>query len=69
MNIKDYFKYTPGTIGTEMPMFMRPIAKSLIKNITRPRGAFIIGILVTLFLLPCTIGPYIIVGNLLSGIA
>ncbi|MEE9525196.1 MAG: hypothetical protein V3V78_01145 [Candidatus Woesearchaeota archaeon] len=67
MNIKDYFKYKPGTIGTEMPMFMRPIAKNLIKNITRPRGAFIIGILVTVFLLPCTIGPYIVVGNILSG--
>jgi cytochrome c biogenesis protein CcdA/glutaredoxin len=66
MNIKDYLHYTPGTVGTEMPMFMRPIAKSLIKNITRPRGAFIIGILVTLFLLPCTIGPYVVVGNLLS---
>ncbi|MBR9691987.1 hypothetical protein GOV06_04315 [Candidatus Woesearchaeota archaeon] len=66
MNVKDFFKYTPGTIGTEMPMFMRPIAKSLIKNITRPRGAFIIGIVVTLFLLPCTIGPYLVVGNILS---
>jgi glutaredoxin len=66
MNIKDYLHYTPGTVGTEMPIFMRPIAKSLIKNITRPRGAFIIGILVTLFLLPCTIGPYVVVGNLLS---
>jgi len=66
MNIKDFFRYTPGTVGTEMPMFMRPIAKNLIKNITKPRGAFLIGILVTLFLLPCTIGPYVVVGNLLS---
>jgi len=68
MNIKDYFKYKPGGFATEMPMFMRPFAKNMIKNITRPRGAFVIGILVTLFLLPCTIGPYVIVGNLLSGI-
>lgn len=68
LNVKDYFSYQPGSIGTEMPMFLRPIAKNLIKNITRPRGAFIIGILVTLFLLPCTIGPYVIVGNLLSGL-
>jgi len=66
LNIRDYFKYKPGSIGTEMPMIMRPIAKNLIKNITRPRGAFIIGIFVTLFLLPCTIGPYLVVGNLLS---
>ena len=66
LNIKDFFHYTPGTVGTEMPGFMRPIAKNLIKNITRPMGAFIIGILVTVFLLPCTIGPYVIASGLLA---
>lgn len=65
-NIKDSIKYKSGTFGTEMPMFMRPIAKSVISAITKPVGAFIIGIFVTLFLLPCTIGPYIIAGERLS---
>ncbi len=36
-----------------------------ILKITRPRGAFLIGALVTVFLLPCTIGPYIICGGIL----
>lgn len=67
MNFKDYFSYKPGTFATEMPLSFRPIVKNMIKNITRPRGAFIIGVFVTLFLMPCTIGPYLIVGNLLSG--
>ena len=69
LNIKDYFDYKPGGIATEMPMFMRPHAKLLIKKITSPTGAFFIGILVTIFLLPCTIGPYIIASGLLSKIA
>lgn len=66
LNVKDFFKYQPGSFATEMPMTMRPRVKLLIKSITSPRGAFVIGILVTLFLLPCTIGPYIIASGSLS---
>ena len=66
LNIKDYFMYKPGGIATEMPMFMRPYAKLWIKKITSTGGAFVIGILVTLFLLPCTIGPYIIASGILA---
>ncbi len=66
LNIKDFFMYKKGGVGTEMPIWMRPKAKKVIQKITSPRGAFIIGFLVTLFLLPCTIGPYIIASGLLS---
>lgn len=66
LNIRDYFKYSPGGLATEMPMSMRPRVKSIIKKITSPGGAFIIGFLVTVFLLPCTIGPYIIASGLLA---
>jgi len=65
LNIKDFIKYKPGSIGTEMPMFMRPKVKRIISGITSPKGAFGVGLFVTLFLLPCTIGPYIIVGGVL----
>ncbi len=68
-NLKDYFKYKPGGIATEMPMKMRPRVKLLIKRITSPAGAFVIGIFVTLFLLPCTIGPYLIASARLSGLS
>jgi len=67
-NIKDFIKYKPGGLATEMPMKFRPRVKQLIKKITSPKGAFIIGILVTLFLLPCTIGPYIIASGTLSAL-
>jgi len=66
LNIRDYFNYKAGTIGTEMPLGMRPKVKKWINKITSPTGAFIIGFIVTLFLLPCTIGPYIIASGLLS---
>lgn len=66
LNIKDFFYYKAGSVGTEMPLFMRPKAKKTISKITSSGGAFIIGFIVTLFLLPCTIGPYIIASGLLS---
>lgn len=57
LNVKDYFFYTPGSVGTEMPLFMRPKVKKIIQKITNPSGSFLIGLFVTLFLLPCTIAP------------
>lgn len=68
LNIKDFFAYKKGGIATEMPIWMRPKVKRIIEKITSPAGAFIIGFLVTIFLLPCTIGPYIIASGLLSEI-
>lgn len=66
LNIRDYLDYKPGGIATEMPMKLRPRVKLWIKRITSPLGAFFIGLIVTLFLLPCTIGPYIIASGKLS---
>ncbi len=66
LNIKDFLNYRPGGIGTEMPMRMRPKVKAIIGKITNPKGAFVLGLLVTVFLLPCTIGPYIIASGKLS---
>lgn len=68
LNVKDAIFYKPGGTLTEMPMSMRPIVKRLISKVTSPKGAFIIGIFVTIFLLPCTIGPYIVASGILSTI-
>ena len=68
-NIKDYISYKPGGLATEMPIKMRPKVKQIIKKITSPKGAFFIGIFVTLFLLPCTIGPYLIASGSLSALS
>jgi len=66
LEIKDFISYRPGGIGTEMPLGFKRKVKQTISKITSPSGALIIGAFVTLFLLPCTIGPYIILGGLLS---
>ena len=66
LEIKDFVSYKPGTPGTEMPLSLRPKVKKIINSITSPAGAFSIGLFVTLFLLPCTIGPYVIFGSIVS---
>jgi cytochrome c biogenesis protein CcdA len=68
LNIKDYFKYGAGGFVMEVPMKWRPKMKEFIKSVTSTRGAFIVGIIVSLFLLPCTSGPYFVAGGLLAGV-
>lgn len=64
-NIKDYFWYGKGFL-MEVPMSWRPKLKSLVKSITGPLSAFLIGFIVSLFLLPCTSGPYIVILGMLG---
>jgi thiol-disulfide isomerase/thioredoxin len=65
--IRDYF-HDKGCLlcRTDAPGRLSRIAQKVISGVTSPQGAFVVGILVTVFLLPCTIGPYIIAGGLLS---
>ncbi|CAA6815065.1 MAG: Cytochrome c biogenesis transmembrane protein [uncultured Sulfurovum sp.] len=64
-NIKDYFWYGKGFL-MEVPLSWRTRLKSLIGSIVNPIGAFFIGILISLFLLPCTSGPYIVITSMLG---
>lgn len=64
-NLKDFLWYGKWFI-MEVPISWRPKMKSLIKGITSVPGAFAIGFVVSLFLLPCTSGPYIVILGLLS---
>ena len=66
LNMKDAIKYKAGGFLTEMPLSIRPRVKKIISGIVSPKGAFITGLFVTVFLLPCTIGPYVIAGGILS---
>ncbi len=64
-NLKDYFWYGKWFI-MEVPMSWRPRLKALLKGVTSIPGAFLIGFAVSLFLLPCTSGPYIVILGLLA---
>jgi cytochrome c biogenesis protein CcdA len=61
LNLKDYLR--PGSLGfaMEIPRSLRPRLTSLLKMITSPLGAFITGFSVSLFELPCTGGPYLLI--------
>jgi zinc and cadmium transporter len=64
-NLKDYFAYGKWFV-MEVPMSWRPKLNTLIKSVVSVPGAFFIGFAVSLFLLPCTSGPYIVILGLLA---
>ncbi|MBN1350586.1 hypothetical protein JXJ21_14310 [candidate division KSB1 bacterium] len=53
----------------EVPKSWQPTLKKLTSNITSVPGALFIGLLISLFLLPCTSGPYIVIIGMLSSLA
>lgn len=64
-NLKDWLWYGK-TAPMEVPMSWRPKMASIIEKVTSPAGAITAGLLVSLFLLPCTSGPYIVILGLLA---
>ena len=58
-------KVKVGSFPTEMPRGLRSKVQKIISGVTSVGGAFVVGAFVTIFLLPCTIGPYIICGGVL----
>lgn len=64
-NTKDYFAY--GRWFTiEVPQRWRPLVKRFTSSVVSVPGAFVVGVLDSLFLLPCSSGPYIAILALLS---
>jgi len=57
-NMKDFFRYWEW-FRMEVPLARRPAMHKVIKKATSPIWAFVVWFLVSLFLLPCTSGPYI----------
>jgi len=55
-----YFNYKPGMISVEMPTFLKPYVYRFIASAYSPWMAVPIAILISLFLLPCSSGPYIL---------
>ena len=64
-NLKDYLWYGKWFV-MEVPLSWRPALKELIQKATSVPGAFLVGFAVSLFLLPCTSGPYIVILGLLA---
>jgi len=66
VNLKDYFAYGAGGFVIEVPRSWRPAMKKVINNVTSIKGSFLIGFIISLFLLPCTSGPYIVILGMLA---
>lgn len=64
-NFKDVFWYGKFFI-MEVPLSWRPKMQEIIKSATSPLSAFGIGFLVSLFLVPCASGPYVVILGMLA---
>jgi len=64
-NTKDFFAYGKW-FTIEVPKRWRPLVKKITSSVVSVPGAFAVGILDSLFLLPCSSGPYIAILALLS---
>jgi len=69
LNIKDAIWYGGGGFLMEVPMRWRPKMKQIIQGTTSVGGAFVVGLIVSFFLTPCTGGPYFVAGGILSRIS
>jgi cytochrome c biogenesis protein CcdA len=65
LNLKDFFWYGKWFV-TEVPLKWRPTLKKILGKATSVWGAFLIGFVVSVFLLPCTSGPYVVILGLLA---
>jgi cytochrome c biogenesis protein CcdA len=66
LEIIAFFRYKPGLVSLEMPTKLRPIARALIEKANSPYMAVPLAIILSLFLLPCSSGPYFIFLGLLN---
>ncbi len=66
MEINAYFNYRPGFMAVEIPMFLRPYMKKIIAGATSLPAVAAAAVFCSLFLLPCSSGPYLIVLSMLA---
>lgn len=66
LNLKDFFWYGKWGFAFWVPKTWKPAMFKIVSGITSPIGAFFIWILISLFLLPCTSGPYITITSMIS---
>jgi len=67
-NIKESF-WQKQRFRIEVPKSWQPKLKRITSNIASVPGAFGMGLLISLFLLPCTSGPYVVIIGMLSNMA
>ncbi len=66
LELKAYLRYQPGFLSIEIPMFLRPYMKEVLSKATSIPGVAFAALICSLFLLPCSSGPYLIVLGMLA---
>lgn len=66
MELNAYFSYKPGFFAVEMPLWLRPYAKRAIEGATSIPGVAVAAVFCSMFLLPCSSGPYLVVLAIIS---
>lgn len=66
LEIVAFVDYRPGMLAVEMPMFLRSYTKNVTTNATSPIMVIVAAVFCSLFLLPCSSGPYLIVLSLVA---
>ncbi len=66
MEINAYINYKPGFLAVEMPVFLRPYTHQVIEGATSLPGVAIAALFCSIFLLPCSSGPYLMVLAMVS---
>lgn len=66
LELRAFFYYQPGMVSVEMPLFLRPHAKAVTGKATTYSAVFVAAVLCSLFLLPCSSGPYLVVLGMLA---
>lgn len=66
LEINAYINYKPGFLAVEMPVFLRPYTHQVIEGATSLPGVAIAALFCSIFLLPCSSGPYLMVLAMIS---
>lgn len=66
LEINAYINYKPGFLAVEMPVFLRPYTHKVIEGATSLPGVAMAALFCSLFLLPCSSGPYLMVLAMVS---
>jgi len=66
MEFNGYLNYKAGFFSVEMPMWLRPYTKRVIEGATSLPGVAIAAMFCSVFLIPCSSGPYLAVLAIIS---
>ena len=66
MEFNGYFNYKEGFFSVEMPMWLRPHTKRALEGATSLPGVAIAAMFCSVFLIPCSSGPYLAILAIIS---